>query len=61
MEAEGAYGITSDDATLGAGGIAVVDDGKKLVMPIATGWERNDKGKLGPRIVDLGAMMDPLR
>lgn len=27
----------------------------------AVGWEKNDKGKLGPRVVDLGPTMDPLR
>ncbi|KAL7410058.1 hypothetical protein BDY24DRAFT_410611 [Mrakia frigida] len=25
------------------------------------GWEKNEKGKLGPRVVDLGPTMDPLR
>ncbi|CED85092.1 Ubiquitin activating E1 enzyme-like protein [Phaffia rhodozyma] len=27
----------------------------------AVGWEKNEKGKLGPRVVDLGASMDPTR
>ena len=27
----------------------------------AVGWERNEKGKMGPRVVDLGPTMDPLR
>lgn len=25
------------------------------------GWERNVQGKLGPRVVDLGPLMDPTR
>lgn len=27
----------------------------------AVGWERNDKGQLGPKMVDLSATMDPVR
>ena len=29
--------------------------------PKSVGWERNASGKLGPRMADLGAMMDPQR
>lgn len=27
----------------------------------AVGWERNVQGKLGPRMADLGPLMDPTR
>ena len=30
-------------------------------MPEAAGWEPNAKQKLGPRVADLGATMDPVR
>lgn len=30
-------------------------------QPDITGWERNAKGQLGPRLTDLGSIMDPLR
>lgn len=33
-----------------------LDEGK---MPKPIGWERNASGKLGPRVVNLGAVMDP--
>ena len=29
--------------------------------PNAVGWEENARGKMGPRVVDLGPMMDPAR
>ena len=29
--------------------------------PTAVGWEENARGKMGPRVVDLGPMMDPAR
>ncbi|KNC81847.1 hypothetical protein SARC_05852 [Sphaeroforma arctica JP610] len=31
----------------------------QMAMPKIVGWERNVKGKLGPRVVNLGASMDP--
>lgn len=30
-------------------------------MPRPTGWERNNAGKLAPRVVNLGAVMDPTK
>jgi hypothetical protein len=27
--------------------------------PGVVGWEKNDKGKLGPRLADLAPLMDP--
>lgn len=29
--------------------------------PRVVGWEKNDKGKLGPRMADLAPLMDPTR
>ena len=29
--------------------------------PAASGWERNTAGKLGPRLADLGPILDPKR
>ncbi|GAA5935779.1 hypothetical protein JCM1841_004129 [Sporobolomyces salmonicolor] len=34
------------------------EPGKK---PATVGWEKNEKGKLGPRMADLGPLMDPVR
>ncbi|PWN49361.1 putative APG7-component of the autophagic system [Violaceomyces palustris] len=30
-------------------------------LPSSVGWERNAQGKLGPKVADLGPMMDPAR
>ena len=30
-------------------------------MPSVVGWEKNERGKLGPRMVDLSQSMDPVR
>lgn len=29
--------------------------------PTTVGWEKNDKAKLGPRMADLGPLMDPAK
>lgn len=29
--------------------------------PSVVGWEKNDKGKLGPRMADLAPLMDPTK
>jgi len=36
-----------------------LDDGAD--RPGVVGWEKNDKGKLGPRMADLAPLMDPTR
>jgi len=33
----------------------------QATRPAALGWEKNAQGKLGPRVADLGGMMDPRR
>ena len=30
-------------------------------MPPCLGWEKNERGKMGPRMVNLSANMDPTR
>ncbi|KPV71715.1 uncharacterized protein RHOBADRAFT_47672, partial [Rhodotorula graminis WP1] len=37
----------------------VLDSGAE--RPAVVGWEKNDKGKLGPRMADLAPLMDPTR
>lgn len=29
--------------------------------PGVVGWEKNDQGKLGPRMADLGPLLDPVK
>ncbi|GAA5847905.1 hypothetical protein JCM9279_003484 [Rhodotorula babjevae] len=33
----------------------------EVERPAVVGWEKNDKGKLGPRMADLAPLMDPTR
>lgn len=33
----------------------------EVQKPTAVGWEKNTAGKLGPKLADLGALMDPKR
>lgn len=40
-----------------SGGTADQDRGGMSVV----GWEKNEKGKLGPRMADLAPLMDPTR
>ena len=30
-------------------------------MPPSLGWEKNERGKMGPRMVNLSANMDPIK
>lgn len=30
-------------------------------MPPSLGWEKNERGKMGPRMVNLSANMDPTK
>lgn len=32
-----------------------------LEMPPCLGWEKNERGKMGPRMVNLSANMDPTK
>jgi ubiquitin-like modifier-activating enzyme ATG7 len=38
--------------------VDVVQDGQR---PSVVGWEKNEQGKLGARMVDLAPLMDPLQ
>lgn len=42
-------------------GESVGDLPQETTRPAAVGWEKNAQGKLGPRLADLGGMMDPTR
>ncbi|GAA5904578.1 Atg7p [Sporobolomyces salmoneus] len=44
---------TSDASTAG--------EGESRKMPSVAGWEKNAQGSLGPRMADLGPLMDPIR
>ncbi|XP_043220983.1 ubiquitin-like modifier-activating enzyme ATG7 [Amphibalanus amphitrite] len=35
------------------------EDGAADAAPAVTGWERNERGKMGPRMVNLSSTMDP--
>lgn len=48
------FRITGDSFTLSLESIN--DDASKT-----TGWERTSKGKLGPKLADLGALIDPIK
>ncbi|KAH3899321.1 related to Ubiquitin-like modifier-activating enzyme ATG7 [Saccharomycodes ludwigii] len=38
------------------------NDGKKSPPAVkVTGWERNNRGKLGPKFIDLSTLLDPLK
>lgn len=37
------------------------DGTEKSGRPSVVGWEKNDKGKLGPRLADLAPLMDPTK
>lgn len=39
----------------------IVDPDIPLDMPSFLGWERNERGKMGPRMVNLSANMDPTK
>ncbi|SPO41638.1 probable APG7 - component of the autophagic system [Pseudozyma flocculosa] len=54
----------------GSAGRVVLDGGRTLALasqpdrpdaPAGVGWERNAQGKLGPKVADLGPLMDPAR
>ena len=35
------------------------EGGAANAEPAVTGWERNERGKMGPRLVNLSSSMDP--
>ncbi|CAO1630592.1 unnamed protein product [Parajaminaea phylloscopi] len=55
----GAQGFSHSDA--GELRLASTSDREALPFPAAIGWERNAQGKLGPKVADLGPLMDPKR
>ena len=38
-----------------------VDAESELEMPQCLGWEKNERGKMGPRVVNLSSTMDPTK
>lgn len=39
----------------------ILDQDSQPVMPTCLGWEKNERGKMGPRMVNLSSTMDPTR
>lgn len=39
----------------------ILDQDGTPEMPSCLGWEKNERGKMGPRMVNLSSTMDPTR